>query len=133
MNEPVLGFLGIAVGAIFAYLASRFTARQSTKAAALTAQTNAANTARQVDVTEWTALVAALQSQLQILTARVAALEAKGEGDRSRIDSLEQELAARDVRYHALVLYVREVLAWSRTIPHASPPPIPMLFADELA
>lgn len=125
---PVLGFLGVALGAVLTFFGVRFTAAQSRKAA----ETAAKVSARQVDVEEWRSIVGTLRDEVSRLTGRVEALEARRESDTILIDTLRAEAEARTLRYRALIRYTLEVLAWADDLdPDASPPPIPAaLLAD---
>jgi hypothetical protein len=125
----VFGTLGIIVGPFLGYLGARFAARQSAKAAAATA----AVTSRQVDVSEWTAIVEALRTEVTRLGERVAGLEADREADRAKREGLEAEIRRHEGRHWSLIGYVRELLTFAkREAPHATPPPVPHDFVDDL-
>jgi uncharacterized protein YlxW (UPF0749 family) len=123
LTEAILGAVGVVIGGVLTYLGVRFTARQSRKAA----ETSAAVSSRSVDVEEWRAIVEALRGEVNRLSTRVDALEAKGTADRARIDNLEDDR-------RRLVTYVRELLAWARRVaPSHRPPEPPPRVAEELA
>ncbi|QIG58500.1 hypothetical protein PQE18_gp22 [Arthrobacter phage DrSierra] len=125
----ILGFLGVAIGAVLSYFGVRFTARQNAKAA----QDAAKVSSRQVDVDEWKSIVAALREEVGRLSGRVDALEKKREDDRDYIETLEAEARAHDARYRSLLRYVRDVLAWAaRVMPDHDPPLAPEALRDEL-
>lgn len=101
---PVLTTIGVILVAVVGAAASRYAARLSARAAS-----------RQVDVSEWQAIVAELRKEISRL------------GD--RIESLETAQAA----HRSLVVYARTLLAWiQRTVPHETPPAPPTAFVDEL-
>lgn len=125
----ILGFLGVATGAVLSYFGVRFTARQNAKAAKDAVQVSN----RQVDVDEWKAIVAALREEVGRLSGRVDALEAKREDDRDYIETLEAEARAHEARYRSLLRYTRDVLAWAaRIIPTHDPPLAPETLRDDL-
>ena len=130
MAETLFGLLGGFIGSVLVYLGVRFTARQSVKAATVTAKVSD----RQVNVNEWQAIVQELRKEVERLTERVDALEGQRLTDRTQIERMERELSVRDARQRTLVSYLREVLAWARHyLPDQTPPPAPASIADDLA
>lgn len=126
---PVLGFLGVALGAVLTFLGVKYTARQSRKAAETAAQVNA----RQVDVEEWRSIVGALREEVGRLTERVDRLETRRESDAVLIDTLRAEADARDARYRILLHHTLAVLAWAADhLPGVAPPRPPAVLAAEL-
>jgi hypothetical protein len=126
---PVLGFLGVLLGAVLTYFGVRFTASQSRKAAETAAQVSA----RQVDVDEWRSIVGALREEVKRLSDRVDVLEKRKESDTLLIETLKTEAEARAIRYRALVRYTLEVLAWAEDLaPGSSPPAIPATLTADL-
>lgn len=119
---PILNLAGGVVTAILVFLGVRYTARQSSKSSGRQVQVSE----RQVDVEEWRGLVADLKDELRRLSARVDELEKKRESDRARFDALE-------ALYRFALSYIRELLAWGRTVAPAERPPLPpSAIADEV-
>jgi hypothetical protein len=122
MLEAVLGFLGVVVGALLAFLGVRFSARSSAKAA----QTTAAVQDRNVAVEEWRGIVADLRIEVDRLRGDVDTLKRDRDSDRLLIETLKTDR-------RALIVYVLELLAWGRVLaPAIPPPPPPSALADEL-
>ncbi|UYL87627.1 membrane protein [Arthrobacter phage VResidence] len=125
----ILGFLGVVTGGVLSYFGVRFTARQNAKAAQ--DASNVSN--RQVDVDEWKAIVAALREEVGRLSERVAVLETKRDTDRDTIEALESEAHAREARYRVALRFIRELLAWARTVtPDLDPPDPPELIREDV-
>ena len=126
---PLLGFLGVGLGAVLTFFGVRFTAKQSRKAAETAAQVNA----RQVDVEEWRAIVSTLRDEVKRLSDRVDVLEKRKESDTLLIDTLRTEAEANEIRYRALVRYTLSVLAWAELVaPETPPPAVPPTLTPDL-
>lgn len=122
MPSEAWGAIGVVLGAIFAYLGVRFSARQTAKAA----EEAAAVDSRQVNVEEWRAILSELR-------AEITRLKSDGKEDRRRIEALERDASSWKARYHAVLLYLRDVLAWARDqLPGSSPPAPPLELENEL-
>jgi len=108
--------VGGLIVATLSFFGGRYAVRQSTKAAAKTADVES----RKVDVGEWQALLIEFKEQVKGLTLRV--------------EKLEKAVIEKDARHLLLISYTRTVLAWvQRTMPGSHPPMPPAAFVDELA
>lgn len=122
VTGPVLTALGVVIGSVLSFLGARFSAKQAAKSSGRQIEVSE----RQVDVEEWRGLVADLKDELRRLSARVDELEKKRESDRARFDALE-------ALYRFALSYIRELLAWGRTVAPAERPPLPpSAIADEV-
>ena len=100
--------VGVILVGLLTFYGGRYAARQSSK-----------SVDRQVDVEEWKAILGALRAEVKRLTERIEAIEADGK--------------AREIRYNALIRFVRELLAWiHREHPKGDEPPVPATFVGEL-
>lgn len=119
MNDlltTILTVTGSVIVAVLATLGVVYAARASSRAQRKTAE--AAN--RQVDVTEWQALLNQFKEQVERLT--------------SRVEKLEAAVAAKDARHWSLIGYTRNLLSFiSQNLPGRQPPTPPVEFVDELS
>lgn len=111
----ILTALGSVVVAVLGTLGVVYAARASSKAQKKTA--DAAN--RQVDVTEWQALLDQFKEQVALLT--------------SRVEKLEAAVEAKDARHWSLIGYTRILLGFIHQNITKPPPLPPTEFVDELA
>jgi len=103
----IVGGLGT-IGVIYA-------ARASSRAQKRTADV----ASRQVDVTEWQALLTQFKEQVALLTTRV--------------EKLEKAVEQKDARHWSLIGYTRILLEWiHQNVQHKTPPLPPTEFVDEL-
>jgi len=108
--------VGLVVVAVVTFLGTRYAAKQSSRAAARTADVQS----RQVDVGEWKSLIDALRGEIERLTTRV--------------ESLEADRTLERAAHRSLLAYTRTLLAWAhRMLPNETPPMPPTAFVDELA
>ena len=113
---PVLAALGGILATVLSFMGVRYAARQSARAAEGT--TAAAN--RQVDVSEWQALLDQFKEQVDRLT--------------DRVEKLEKAVEEKDTRNRSLMSYLRVLLAYiHHTFPGHTPPLPPTDLVDELA
>lgn len=112
VRVAVITVIGVVAAAFFSYLASRYSAHQAAKASKNTDHI----TERQVDVGEWTALVASLQTEVKRLADRVTDLETTATANRGRIESLESTVRKTETKYHVAIQYIRDVVQWTHKI-----------------
>jgi len=112
----ILTVAGSVVGTLLTVLGVRYVARQSTKAAARTADVQS----RQVDVGEWQAILTALREEVARLGLRVDYLEKARQTDRENT--------------HQLLAFTRSLIAIIyRLAPEHPIPTPPAAFVDELS
>lgn len=112
VRVAIITVIGVVAAAIFSYLAARYSARQATKASKNTDHV----TERQVDVSEWTALVGSLQTEVKRLADRVTDLETTATANRGRIETLESTVRKTETKYHVAIQYIRDVVQWTHRI-----------------
>jgi len=113
--STVLTVVGSLIVAFFAYKGVRYAAQQSTRAAARTADV----TSRQVDVSEWEAILKALREEVARLSVRLG--------------KVEEELKTSRENTHQLLAYTRSLIAiLYRIAPQQPIPTPPTAFVDEL-
>jgi hypothetical protein len=111
-----LTVIGSVIVAVLAFVGGRYAARQSARAAARTAQV----ASRQVDVSEWQAILTALREEVARLSLR--------------LDHLEQERKTNRENTHQLLAFARSLIAiLYRLAPDHPIPTPPAAFVDELS